>query len=233
MGCVEARSQSRESAPGGGQPACSPDTSEIKLGRGFRPAATTKQEFTMKKVVISAAAMLLVATVAFAGPKEDADSGPHGEGAGGLDCTTASYVTCGDTQTNAVGPGPGSVSLYGCTGLDYTGAEEFVYELCVGGDGPVTVEMTYAHDGAVNDLDLFLLGSCDPADCIDFDAATSGTEVVSANLTAGTYYVVVDGWKALQDGSPHSLTVTCDTPCSATPVLDATWGQIKALHSEK
>lgn len=186
----------------------------------------------LAKKLFVAAACMVIATSASALDKHEMDTGPGNQaGAGLLDCTGASEITCGDSQTNSAGPGAGNVTTYGCTGLSYNDAVEFVYELCVGGDGDVNLTMTYTHDGSLNDLDLFLLGSCDESDCIDASLATSGTEVIDAVLTEGTYYVVVDGWGGRQDGSAHSLSVTCDNACT-TPIEPKSWGEIKGEYRD-
>lgn len=184
----------------------------------------------MKKIAIATLAIFAMTTMAFAA-KEDEALQPGGFGPGGLlDCSGAVSVTCGDSSTNSAGPGVGNVDNYGCSGLLYNNAEEFVYELCVGATGVVDLTMTYTHNSTTNDLDLWLLGSCDENDCLLGSTATSGTENINTNLAAGTYYVVVDGWGGRQDGSAHTLTVTCDTPCGPTPTFNTTWGQIKASN---
>lgn len=183
----------------------------------------------MKKLVISLAALALASSVALAGPKQDGHQGPTGAGEGVLDCSGAVALSCGDGAVGSIAGG-GTVASYACTGLSYDGAEEAVYEVCVGGDGEVTVDVLYAHDDASNDLDLFLLGSCDPSDCIDASLDVSGVESVTAFLPAGTYYAVVDGWEGLANGSDHEISVSCDSPC-ATPTLERTWGAIKSVYS--
>ena len=183
----------------------------------------------MKTVAITLAC-LLVAGAASADQKIDA--GPSSVLGTSLDCTTATPVTCGDVADGTAGPNGGNVANYGCTSLSYDGSTEAVYEVCVATDTFLSVDMLYAHDGATNDLDLFLLGSCSEGDCLDASTGTSGSENVSGNVAAGTYYVVVDGWNGLADGSAHTLTVTCDAPCDPVSVDAASWGDVKALYHE-
>lgn len=183
----------------------------------------------MKKFAISMAAVALCSTMAFAGPKEDANQGPTGVGEGVLDCSGAVVLSCGDGATGAIGAG-GTVAAYGCTGLSYDFAEEAVYEICVGGSGgTVSVDMNYSHSASA-DNDLFVLGSCDPSDCLGASLGTSGAENVTLNLGAGTYYAVVDGWEGLADGTSHDISVSCATPCEPSPVIEATWGTIKSVY---
>lgn len=178
-------------------------------------------------------ASLAVASGAVAEDKPVLTGTPDDLQGGLLDCSGASMITCGESQTNTVPAGSGSVATYGCTTLSYDGSAEFVYELCVGGSGgAVNLTMTYSHTTGANDLDLFLLSACDESACIDASLATSGTETISANLAAGTYYVVVDGWNGASDSTPHSLSVACDTPCEATPTEDTTWGSIKSVYRD-
>lgn len=182
----------------------------------------------MKKFAISMAAVALCSTMAFAGPKEDAHQGPTGYGEGNLDCSGAADITCGGQASGAIGPG-GGVDFYGCTGLFYGGAEEAVYEICTGADGQLAVHMTYTHSGS-SDNDLFVLGSCDPADCLGASLGTSGVEDVVVNVPAGTYFAVVDGWEGLADGTGHTVSVACSTPCG-TPVVKKSWGGIKSVYN--
>ncbi len=183
----------------------------------------------MKKIAISLAAVAVIATGAFAGPKEDAHQGPTGIGEGALDCTGATYLTCGDFAVGSIGAG-GSVAAYGCTGLSYDLAEEAVYEICTGADGDLDVVSTYLH-GTYNDLDLFVLGSCDPADCLGGSLGTDGFEQVVVNVPAGTYYAVVDGWNGLADGSDHDVSVSCAQACDVSPTIESSWGAVKSVYS--
>lgn len=182
----------------------------------------------MKKIAISMAALAVIAGAVYAGPKEDANQGPTGLGEGILDCSGAARITCGEGGSGNGGAG-GTVANYGCTTLSYDGAVEGVFEVCVGGQGTVSVDMTYTQ-GSSNDLDLFVLGSCDPGDCLGSSLGTSGVENVTLNLAAGTYYAVVDGWNGLSNGSAYNLSVSCQTPC-AVPTIETTWGNVKSIYA--
>jgi hypothetical protein len=175
-------------------------------------------------------ALLLVAPAAFADVEVKSDPGP-GEVAGrAADCTGAQEITCGEIATGTVG-GASNVANYSCTGLDYSACGEAVYELCVASDDDVTINMTYQHDGTLNDLDLFLLSDCDENTCLDSSLGTSGLETIGPlPLAAGTYYLVVDGWNALCDGSGHTVSVICDAPCETVDVDPSTWGEVKGLY---
>ena len=184
----------------------------------------------MKKATILVALVTMLAMPAYAA-KVDAPSTILGVN---IDCTGAQSATCGDVLIGTVGTTPGGPIEYGCSTLDYDGCTEAVYEICVAADDQLSVEMTYAHDGSLNDLDLFLLGSCDAADCLDSSTGTSGVETVGAAVTAGTYYAVVDGWSVSGagrcDGSGHTVTVTCGSPCTPVSVDETSWGEVKGLY---
>ena len=191
-----------------------------------------REKKIMKKATILFIALCLVAAPAFSEVKEDTRSAVLGVA---LDCTDAQLGTCGDVLLGVVGNAPGGPIEYGCSTLDYDACTEVVYELCVGADDDVTVTMNYAHTGT-NDLDLFLLGSCDAADCLDSSTGTSGVETVGGALTAGTYYVVVDGWTSggvgnCDDGG-HDVSFECSSPCTPVSVEETTWGEVKGLYAE-
>jgi len=182
----------------------------------------------MKRVVISLVALAVMASAASADKLSENNSGTSAEGV--LDCSGARAVTCGAVVSGVNGPG-GTVALYGCTTLGYDGWSEVVYEICVSGDGngDLTVDLEYPH-ADYNDLDLFVLGSCDPADCLGYDAGTSGYERVTIPAAPGIYYAVVDGWEeAGADGSPHHLSILCASGC-VSPVEKTTWGALKSVY---
>jgi len=185
----------------------------------------------MKKATILFVALCLVAAPAFSEVKEDTRSAVLGVA---LDCTDAQQATCSDVLVGTVGNVPGGPLEYGCTTLDYDLCDEAVYELCVGSDDTVMITMNYVQS-ATNDLDLFLLGSCDAADCLDSSTGTSGVETVTAALTAGTYYVVVDGWTSTTgrcDDGGHNVAFECSSPCTPVSIEETTWGEVKGLYAE-
>ena len=84
----------------------------------------------------------------------------------------------------------------------------------------------------VNDLDLFLLGSCDENDCLDFSVDVTGLETVDGvDLPAGTYYVVVDDFSGQGDGTGHTLTI--DSPNCAVAAERVNWGVVKSKFVPK
>ena len=51
-------------------------------------------------------------------------------------------------------------------------------------------------------------------------------------IPAGTYFAVIDAWDGRTDGSPHTITVICDAPCTVSAVEPAGWGAIKAHYRD-
>jgi hypothetical protein len=143
-------------------------------------------------------------------------------------CDTAVVIACGQTLANAT-QGGGRVDAWGCNSLSYAGASEMVYRITHGTGGDLTIEMNYTH-GPANDLDLFLLASCDPADCVAQSIGTTGNELITlSGLEPGIYYAVVDGYNGLQDGSYHSITVQCMDLCGTGQELICGMPRMRAV----
>jgi hypothetical protein len=70
-------------------------------------------------------------------------------------------------------------------------------------------------------LDLFLLDSCSrfKANCLGFgDKSNNSDEKIKANLSAGVYYIYVDGYKP-RDESTFNLFIKCeDIKCEKNPI---------------
>jgi hypothetical protein len=188
------------------------------------------KEDLMKNVIVFLLAGVL-ATGAFAAT-DKIDPGPQEPVTLELlDCEGATYLSCGMNASNNDPVAGGNVDIYSCTGLSYGDCGEVVYEICLGADGDLQVDMTYNHTGT-NDLDLFLLGSCEENDCIDSSLGTSGQEsVFGENLPAGTYWVVVDGWSGRCDGAAaHDINVICEVPCTVSSE-QSTWSDVKQRYN--
>ena len=139
---------------------------------------------------------------------------------GYLYCGDAQALWCGEAFNYSNYDGDDNVSLYGCDGnlmnVENNGPE-VVHYFTTTTAGQVTIDMT----GLSDNLELFLLRSCDRGDCMDF-SQNPGTsdEHISAWLNPGTYYVVVDGYNGAT--SNYSLYVDCDNPCDLDMILSAT-----------
>ncbi len=117
---------------------------------------------------------------------------------GALDCSGAIPLACGDLVSGDNTGMPNNVETYSCTGWTESGGE-VVYTFTLDGDYSVTG--TLSNMGA--DLDIWLLGSCDESDCLAY-----GNTSFTADLAAGTYYVVVDGYNGAE--STFDLALECN-----------------------
>jgi hypothetical protein len=165
----------------------------------------------MRKVLLCTTALLLAAGLVFADAldkKIEAETQEPLQAARALDCTGALPLACGDVVT---GDNTGLVdnnATYSCVSWNESGGET-VYEFTIAGDEIVTFTLS----NMTADFDLFLLGSCDPLDCIDY----ADNSVTTECLTAGTYYVVVDGYNGAT-GS-YQLDVACES-CEPPPPIE-------------
>ncbi|MBD3337080.1 MAG: hypothetical protein GF355_16315 [Candidatus Eisenbacteria bacterium] len=162
----------------------------------------------MKKILFVLLAMVFVSSAAMADLNQqklekDLDAMDPGEQTRQLlDCSNAYVANCGDFFTGNNGNGVNNVELYSCVSYTESGPEE-VYEIVLTETTLLGITMVPA--GC--DLDLFLLGSCDEGDCLDYSGTVS-EEYIEANLAAGTYYVVVDGYSgAICD---YTIEFTCE-----------------------
>ncbi len=132
-----------------------------------------------------------------------------------LPCENTFPITCGDSVT-----GDNSMSLGNAWDTYCNAGEdgpEVIYELTHSG-GFLTINMDSA-DG--EDLDMVLLGSCDPADCLDMPWAVGPAETISGVYAAGTYYIVVDAYAWTGADYSFTLDVICgDDPCADLPPVN-------------
>lgn len=137
-----------------------------------------------------------------------------------FNCSHAQVIQCGQTLT-----GNNQTSCYNTVTGGYCGtnynlytAAEKVYKFTVTATQNVQVQMS----GLTADLDLFLLRSCCAGDCIaksDLPPQYT-TETVSANLTPGTYFIVIDGWSGAS--CSFNLTLSCSTTTGQPDCFNAT-----------
>lgn len=127
---------------------------------------------------------------------------------GYLYCGDAVPLTCGQTYSGNTINGDDNVSLYGCGNVlnVENNGPEMVHYFSVTQAGQVTVNLS----GLSDNLELFLLRSCDRGDCINYSQnAGNSNETITAFLQPGVYYVVVDGYNGAT--SAYNLTVNCST----------------------
>lgn len=120
-----------------------------------------------------------------------------------LDCAEAISLTCGELYSGEASVDSSSVFSYACNNWTETGPER-VHVITPAGDGPLKAELS----GFSGDLDVYILGSCDPSDCL---GTVSSNAAIYEEAQAGqSYFVVVDS----DDGSggAYQLLVTCSTP---------------------
>lgn len=120
-----------------------------------------------------------------------------------LNCTDAINLNCGVMYSGGVSTDSSSVFSYGCNNWTETGPER-VHIITPTADGPLMAELS----GFSGDLDVYILGSCDPSDCLG--TVSSNAAIYEEAKVGQPYLVVVDS----DDGSAGSyqLTVTCASP---------------------
>ena len=131
-----------------------------------------------------------------------------------LNCSSAVALSCGVTYTGPSSSAASQVYGYGCNNWTETGPER-IHTITPQGNGPLTATLS----NFTGDLDVYILGSCDPADCLGIVNASSAS---LANAVAGTtYYIVVDADDG--SGSAYDLVVDCPPPlgldCSSAVTL--------------
>ncbi len=130
---------------------------------------------------------------------------------GYLYCGDAVPLVCGQPYNGNNINGEDDVSLYGCGNVlnVENNGPEMVHYFSVTQAGQVTINLS----GLTNNLELFLLRSCDRGDCLNYSQNAGNTsESITAYLQPGLYYVVVDGYNGAT--SPYTLTVNCGAVCN-------------------
>lgn len=126
-----------------------------------------------------------------------------------LDCQNAVALTCGVSYSGAASSAPSAITTFGCNTWTETGPER-VHTITPTANGSLTASLS----NYTGDLDVYILGSCDPNDCI---GTVNSDNAVLTNAVAGTtYYIVVDADDG--SGSAYDLVVTC--PNTTPEVLD-------------
>ncbi|WP_196885577.1 T9SS type A sorting domain-containing protein [Aureivirga sp. CE67] len=118
-----------------------------------------------------------------------------------LDCENAITLNCNETYHGSSSNEPSYVSSYGCNNWTETGPER-VHKFTSPSSGKLTATIS----NFSGDLDVYILGSCDPQDCL---GEVYSSHAILNNAEAGkTYYIVVDS----DDGSNSSydLIVSCE-----------------------
>ena len=120
-----------------------------------------------------------------------------------LNCSSAVPLTCGTTYSGSASTAPSVITTYGCNNWTETGPER-VHKIVANGSGKLVAKLT----NYTGDLDVYILGSCDPSNCLG--TVYSDSAVYNNAIAGQTYYIVVDADDG--SGSAYNLTVTCPTP---------------------
>lgn len=113
-------------------------------------------------------------------------------------CANAIDLRCGTTVATTTVGGTNAINQYSCIAWKEDGPEK-IYRVVL--NKPGTIKATLSNNTA--DLDLWLLSSCNPNSCV----AYNGSALTAANLAAGTYYLIVDGFESAQ--GTFRLTLDC------------------------
>lgn len=120
-----------------------------------------------------------------------------------LNCSTAISLSCGVMYAGGSSSDSSSVFSYACNNWTETGPER-VHVITPTTDGPLMASLS----DFSGDLDVYILGSCDPSDCL---GSVSSSSAIYADAKAGQpYWIVVDSDDG--SGSSYQLMVTCSTP---------------------
>jgi len=124
----------------------------------------------------------------------------NGGSSSGLDCGQAITINCGVTYSGMNSTEPSNVGSYGCNNWTESGPER-IHKVTSTGYGILTATLS----NFTGDLDVYILGSCDPDDCL---GTVSSNQAVFTNAIAGqVYYIVVDADDG--SGSSYDLIVNC------------------------
>ncbi|MBK9110087.1 MAG: PPC domain-containing protein [Saprospiraceae bacterium] len=137
-----------------------------------------------------------------------------------LDCGNAKPIECKQTLFNESNQnGFNNVSLYcnpskisdpgtGCTG------KEKVYSFLLNSSQNVTISLTNIRDPN-DDFEMFLFKDCNEDVCLASSVNPKGqNETITMQLSAGRYYIVVDGWK----NSEGNYDIAVDWNCCTNPI---------------
>ncbi|MCT4581494.1 MAG: lamin tail domain-containing protein [Flavobacteriales bacterium] len=119
------------------------------------------------------------------------------------DCNTPIPLTCGTPYTGTTVDGQSNFDVYGCASQQEEGKEK-IHTITITQNSNITATLS----GLSVDLDVHILSSCDANSCL----ARGNVTATAQNLSAGTYYVVVDGFgPAPAVEGAYTLEVTCSS----------------------
>jgi len=129
-----------------------------------------------------------------------------GDGGAGIPgtCVLPIALNCGANVVGNTATGEDNFQNYG--GFDYSGSE-LIYSFTLVNNSDINIQVT----NLVDDVDLYLLSACDPANAIVASSTNGelGDEVINiTNQASGTYFILVDGFEEAQ--STFTLDLDCD-----------------------
>ncbi len=127
-------------------------------------------------------------------------------------CYDAVFISCGVTYSGASSAALSEIDSYACNVWTETGPERF-HSITPIASGPLTATLS----NFTGDLDVYILGSCDPDDCLGTVSSSSAT--FTDAIAGQTYYIVVDADDG--SGSAYDLIVDCP-PTDCAPLLSLT-----------
>ncbi len=123
-----------------------------------------------------------------------------------LNCNNPIALTCGQNYNGTTVGGNSNVSDYSCVSWEETGPER-VHTITTTSRGTLTAKLSNLGS---NDLDVFILSSCDASLCVEGE----DDEAVYENAPAGTYYIVVDGYRGASGSYTLNVTGNCGAVCN-------------------
>lgn len=126
-----------------------------------------------------------------------ADTGPivlQGQGT----CASPYTLISGQPFNGNTSGGQSNFGSYNCVGWSESGPER-VHTVTLASSGTLIASLSNLGG---NDLDVFILSSCNPGSCL-----AGGDNETSVNVGPGTYYILVDGYQ----GAVGSYTLTVTT----------------------
>ncbi len=126
--------------------------------------------------------------------------------AASLNCSNPTNLTCGQSYNGTTIGGSNNVSVYGCNSWVDSGPEK-VHSITTTSVGDITASLSNLNG---IDLDVWILGSCDPSNCLGSVLSNSSTYL---NAPPGTYYIVVDGYLGASGTYTLNVTGNC-TSCT-------------------
>lgn len=126
-----------------------------------------------------------------------------------LDCSNAIVLSCGVTYCGISSSSQSVISTYSCNTWTETGPER-IHTIVPVSDGTITATIS----NFTGDLDVYILGSCNPNDCLG--SVFSSSAVFDNAIGGQTYYIVVDADDG--SGSAYDIIVTCDAQMSTSEI---------------